>query len=221
MGQLNVNPADLVKAAGDYSDLSALTAQLSPKVAAEIQAIAASHGPMGHPIAVAIATGLSSQDKAVQSQGAQFAQHSERFTGHAATYTDADRAGAAKFDAITFPQVHVEPKPKPKHDHIPPVTCWLPSPDADPAKYCPAETTRIQYVDKDGNWIQKDIGTGANQRILNGEIPGVQYLPGPPTEPAPPGVTDRLWPDEDGNLVLQHEGNPPTIAKMPPGRISW
>ena len=55
------------------------------------------------------------------------------------------------------------------------------------AKYCPAQTTRIEYVDDKGQWVQKDIGTGANEVIMNGELPGVEYLPGPPTGQAAPG----------------------------------
>jgi hypothetical protein len=93
-----------------------------------------------------------------------------------------------------------------------------------PAKYCPAQTTRIEYVDDKGQWVQKDIGTGANEVIMNGELPGVEYLPGPPTGQAAPGATDRLWPDERGNLVHEHHesaGGPPKIEVLPPGRISW
>ncbi len=224
MGQLNVNPADLLKAASDYSDLAARAAQLPPQAIAQIQSIAASHGPMGYPTAVGITAGLATREPAVQSQAVQFGQYADRFTGHAATYIDADRAAAAKLDAIVFPQMHVDPKPPPTKPATPWVVCWLPSPDADPAKYCPADTTRIQYVDGQGQWVQKDIGTGANQVILNGEIPGTQYLPAPPTGPAPPGITDRLWPDEHGNLVHQHEGQdgePPKVEVKPPGQISW
>jgi hypothetical protein len=103
--------------------------------------------------------------------------------------------------------------------------CWLPGPDANPATYCPAGTTRIEYVDSKGQWVQKDIGTGANEVILNdSDLPGVQYLPAPPTGPAPPGITDRLWPDEHGNLMHRHEGHagePPKIEVHPPGKISW
>ena len=104
------------------------------------------------------------------------------------------------------------------------MVCWLPSPGAEPAKYCPAQTTRIEYVDDQGQWVQKDIGTGANEVIMNGELPGVEYLPGPPTGQAAPGTTDRLWPDERGNLVHEHHesaSGPPKIEVLPPGRISW
>ena len=137
---------------------------------------------------------------------------------------DQDRAAAATFDALMFPQAHVGPKPPPDQPALPPVVCWLPSPGAEPAKYCPAQTTRIEYVDDKGQWVQKDIGTGANEVIMNGELPGVEYLPGPPTGQAAPGTTDRLWPEERGNLVHErHEsaGGPPKIEVLPPGRISW
>jgi excreted virulence factor EspC (type VII ESX diderm) len=224
MGQLNVNPTDLVKAAAGYTDLAARVAQLPPLAVAALQSIAASHGPMGYPTAVGVAVGLASREPAVQGTAVQFRDYADRFTGHASTYVDADRAAAAKLDAIVFPQMHVDPKPPPQQPSKPAVVCWLPSPDADPAKYCPADTTRIQYVDGQGQWIQKDIGTGANEVILNGEIPGTQYLPGPPAGNAAPGITDRLWPDEHGNLVHDRVGTPnlpPKTEVLPPGRISW
>jgi hypothetical protein len=54
---LNVNPADLYGAADDYAELAARTAQLPAQVRAEVQRIAASHGPIGFPTAVGIAAG--------------------------------------------------------------------------------------------------------------------------------------------------------------------
>jgi hypothetical protein len=224
VGLLNVNPADLYRAADDYTELAARTAQLPAQARAEIQRIAISHGPMGFPMAVGIAAGMAARESAVQAKAARFEQYADNFTGHAAAYIDQDRAAAATFDALEFPQAHVDPKPPPDQPATLPVVCWLPSPGADPAKYCPAETTRIEYVDDKGQWIQKDIGTGANEVILNGELPGVEYLPGPPTGQAAPGTTDRLWPDEHGNLVHEHHapaGGPPTIEVLAPGRISW
>ena len=44
MGQLNVNPADLYRAADDYTELAARTAQLPAQALAEFRRIAASHG---------------------------------------------------------------------------------------------------------------------------------------------------------------------------------
>lgn len=224
MGQLNVNPADLYRAADDYAELAARTAQLPALARAEIQRIAASHGAMGFPAVLGIAAGMAARECAVAAKAARFDQYAETFTGHAAAYIDQDRAAAATFDALGFPQAHVEPKPPPDQPGAAPVVCWLPSPGADPAKYCPAETTRIEYVDDTGRWIQKDIGTGANEVVMTGELPGVEYLPGPPIGPAAPGTTDRLWPDEHGNLVHEHHepgGGAPKIEVLAPGRISW
>lgn len=223
MGQLNVNPADLLKVAGEYSDLSARVAQLSPEAVEQVRSIAATHGPMGYPTAVGVAMGLASREPAMLDKAAQFDGHAARFTGHAAAYVDQDRAAAKKFDAIAFPQMHVDPKPPPDKP-TKWVVCWLPSPDADPAKYCPADTTRIEYVDSKGQWIQKDVETGKETNLNDIALPGVQYLPGPPSGPAPPGITDRLWPDDHGNLVQQTEGQggePPRVKVFPPGKISW
>jgi hypothetical protein len=224
VGLLNVNPADLYRAADDYTELAARTAQLPAHARAEIQRIAASHGPMGFPTVLGIAAGMAARESAVAAKAARFEQYADNFTGHAAVYIDQDRAAAATFDALVFAQAHVDPKPPPDQPATPAVVCWLPSPGADPAKYCPAETTRIEYVDDKGQWIQKDIGTGANEVIMNGELPGVEYLPGPPIGQAAPGTTDRLWPDEHGNLVHEHHGpagGPPKIEVLAPGRISW
>lgn len=179
MGQLNVNPADLLKVAGEYSDLSARVAQLSPEAVEQVRSIAATHGPMGYPTAVGVAMGLASREPAMLDKAAQFDGHAARFTGHAAAYVDQDRAAAKKFDAIAFPQMHVDPKPPPDKP-TKWVVCWLPSPDADPAKYCPADTTRIEYVDSKGQWIQKDVETGKETNLNDIALPGVQYLPGPP-----------------------------------------
>ena len=95
MGQLNVNPTDLYKAADDYAELAARTAQLPAQAVAEIQRIAASHGPMGFPTAVGIAAGMAAREATVQAKAAQFQQYVDNFTGHAAAYIDQDRAAAA------------------------------------------------------------------------------------------------------------------------------
>ena len=124
-----------------------------------------------------------------------------------------------------FLQAHVDPKPPPDQPATPPVVCSrLPSPGADPTKYCPAETTRIEYVDDRGQWIQKDIGTGANEVIMNGELPGVEYLPGrrsgrphraPPIASGP--TSTATW----CTNTTEPPGGPPKIEVLPPGRISW
>ena len=75
MGLLNVNPADLYRAADDYTELAARTAQLPAQALAEIQRIAASHGPMGFPTALGIAAGMAAREAAVQAKAAQFRQY--------------------------------------------------------------------------------------------------------------------------------------------------
>jgi hypothetical protein len=164
--------------------------------------------------------GMAAREHSVHDMAAQFGQYADRFTAHARTYRDEDRRAAAVYDALQFPQMHVGPKRPPKESDEPWVVCWLPSPGADPTKYCPANTTRVEYVDEKGQWIQKDIGTGANQIILNGSLPDTDYLPGPPE----PGTTARLWPDEHGNVVYEQQidpNSPPKIQVLPPGQISW
>lgn len=224
MAHLDAEPADLLRVADDYTELATRTTQLSPQALDEIKRIAVTHGPMGYPTIVGITTGMAARQARLHAKAADFDVYAERFREHAAAYLDQDHANAARLAALDFPQAHIDPTPPPREPAEYPVVCWLPNADADPAQYCPADTTRIEYVDGEGQWIQKDIGTGANEVVMNGALPGVDYLPGPPAGPAAPGITDRLWPDEHGNLVHEHRpdpGEPPTIDVLPPGRISW
>ncbi|HZE18178.1 MAG TPA: hypothetical protein VE197_22175 [Mycobacterium sp.] len=62
MAELNVNPADVVRAAESYSELAARAAMISPQAAVEVQRIAEAHGPMGYPTAVGITAGLANAE---------------------------------------------------------------------------------------------------------------------------------------------------------------
>jgi hypothetical protein len=72
----------------------------------------------------------------------------------------------------------VPPQPPRPSQHE--VVCWLPGEDADPAVYCPADTTTLQYVDADGRWTHKDARTGEIIDQCTGpsaEVPFACYLP--------------------------------------------
>jgi hypothetical protein len=84
----------LYRAGDDYTELAYRTAQLPAQALAEIRRIAASHGPMGIPTALGIASGMAARESAVQVKAAQFEQYADNFTGHAAAYIGQDRAAA-------------------------------------------------------------------------------------------------------------------------------
>ena len=98
---LNVNPADLLNIADNYTELAARVSTISPQAADEIQRIIATHGPMGYPVAVGIAAGLVAQEGPVLAKGADFTQYAQRFTEHAATYQSQDTDGADQMNALT------------------------------------------------------------------------------------------------------------------------
>jgi hypothetical protein len=118
MAELNVNPADLVRVADAYTELAARAALICPQAAAEVQRVAETHGPMGYPAAVGIAAGLAMREGPLQAKVADFHTYSQRFTEHAAAYTNADQRAAAAIRALVFPanplpQIHIEPTPPP------------------------------------------------------------------------------------------------------------
>lgn len=103
VAQLDVNPADLLRAADTYTGLAERTAQLSPRAAAEVVRIADTHGPMGYPAAVGIATGIANTEPPLTAKTADFQTYSQRFTEHAATYTTEDHDAARRYRAPDAP----------------------------------------------------------------------------------------------------------------------
>lgn len=97
VAQLNVNTADLLRAADTYTGLADRTSQISPQAHAEVQRITATHGPMGYPAAVGIATALANAEKPLNAKAVDFQTYSQRFTEHAATYTTEDREAAQRY----------------------------------------------------------------------------------------------------------------------------
>ncbi|MBI2699679.1 type VII secretion target [Mycobacterium paragordonae] len=102
MANVNVNPGDLISAADSYAALAARAAQISPQAGEEIQRIAATHGPMGYPVAVGIAARLAEREGPLMAKVTDFGTYSQRFTEHAAAYTGADARGAAQIRAVDF-----------------------------------------------------------------------------------------------------------------------
>ncbi|ORX13078.1 type VII secretion target [Mycobacterium xenopi] len=103
MAELNVNPGDLVRVADAYSELAARAALISPQAAVEAQRIAETHGPMGYPAAVGIVAGLAKAEGPVMTKVDDFQTYAQRFTEHAATYTDEDGQAAQRTKSIDWP----------------------------------------------------------------------------------------------------------------------
>jgi Excreted virulence factor EspC, type VII ESX diderm len=108
-GQLNVNPADLNNVADQYAELAARATAISPQAVVEVQRITATHGAMGHPVAVGIATSLARRQSAVEAKAAQFGVYSDRFNEHAAAYMTGDADGAAMISGIDFDSATAAP----------------------------------------------------------------------------------------------------------------
>ena len=158
MALLNVNPADLYRAADDYTELAARTAQLLVQALAEIQRIAASHGPMGFPTAVGVAARMAARESAVQAKAAQLEQYADNFSGHAGAYIDQDRAAAATFDALDVPASPRRPQAATRSAGAASGGVLAAQRRRRPGEVLPRRTTRIEYVDDKGQWIQKTSG---------------------------------------------------------------
>lgn len=99
MAHLNVNPADLLRAADDYAELQTRAAAIGPQAVEEVQRIITTHGPMGYPVAVGIVAGLARRQAVLDAKAAQFGQYSQRFGEHAAGYVAQDERGARNYNA--------------------------------------------------------------------------------------------------------------------------
>ena len=96
-GHLDVEPADLVQVAGQYSALQTAAATLGPHAVDEVNRIIASHGAMGFPVAVGVVAGLARRQAALDAKVADFGRYAERLIEHAATYRDADHQSAQRY----------------------------------------------------------------------------------------------------------------------------
>lgn len=230
MGHLNVDPTQLLAAAADYSELSIRTALLSPQAAAEVQRIADSHGLIGYPAALGIAAGLANAEQPVLTKASDFQTYSQNLTEHAATYTDQDQRAASDLKAVAFhtdhPAGNVGPH-QPQPNHPKPAPCYIGGEGASPAKVCPPETDTITYVDNDGNYVSKDLQTGAVTVLMRpGPIdsdPSACYLPsaGADHSICGPGTTTWLYP-HDGKMItdeLGPDGKVHMTIQTPPGPL--
>ena len=206
VAKVNVNYSDLSRVSGEYSELQAHAAALSPLATEEAQRIIASHGPMGYPVAVGVVAGLARREAQVQAKAADFGQYSERFLEHAATYRDADHEGAQAYNALTFAEAAHVPAPGDDEPH-PAFTkrvCWIGTADGD-TSVCSKDTTEYLYVE-DGEWKNRQVDGGYVAQLLPSQTPRQTLLPEPPapgSDPfadAAPGDQSVLWPNPDGSM---------------------
>ena len=99
VAKLDVNLADLLLKAQQYTDLSSRTADIVPRAVAEVQRVLDTHGPMGYPAALGIATGLEGRGEDVVAKAVDFTGHSTRLSEHGATYQGEDSEAAQRYGA--------------------------------------------------------------------------------------------------------------------------
>jgi Excreted virulence factor EspC, type VII ESX diderm len=202
MAELNVDVADLARFAGTYDELSARAKLISPQAATEVQRIAETHGPMGYPAAVGIATGLANAEGPLNAKVADFQTYSQRFTEHAATYTGQDSDGAQRIRSADF-----------KTD-----TPRTPgSGGAAPVDWNPGDPRHRPYIAGPGGlgpsntpdgppWVE--VGPGSGNFVRSDELPGMQTL-------APGALGPAQFFDKSGNAHSWIEMGPHTGVWVP------
>lgn len=223
MAELNVNPADLLRFADAYSDLATRAAQISPQAAAEVQRIAASHGPMGYPAAVGIVTGLVSAEGPLQAKVDAFGTHAQRLTEHAATYTATDQENGQRMQSAGS---SADPARTSGSKTPAPATMvsWKPGDQRHEPYIAPKDRKgppRTPWTGDAPQWIE--VGPDSGIFVRADEVPGAVIKQ--PGEPGPPGgLTPRG--DQWGYIELRpHSGvwvpdtNFPDARFPPPGQF--
>lgn len=86
-----------------------------------------------------------------------------------------------------LPEIHIDPTPPPPRRSAP--ICYIGTEDGDVVKLCPPDTDTVTYFDKNGNYVSKDLDTGAVT---------IMHPPGPQDD-AP---TDCWLPSADANRSI-------------------
>ncbi|WGI35971.1 type VII secretion target (plasmid) [Mycolicibacterium aubagnense] len=228
MTQLNVQAGTLERMADQYKDLAARASMIGPRVADEVQRVVATHGPMGYPVAVGILRGMVPADQAATAKAADFGKHAERFTEHAAAYTAADRAGAARMNSIGFPNTpdaYKDPSPPPP-GQANPFICYIGTEDGDVKRICPPDTKQVSYFDKAGRYVIKDLKTEETEIRPLGPSEGnptACWLPSADANRSicGPGTTSWTYP-RGGNIVTEEigpDGKHRIAFNTPPGPL--
>ena len=180
---------------------------------------AAPGGGVDARITAAVGTQVDSSRQAISEAGSSATTGQSAAKGLGAQ----DHANAAKTKGVDTnlagprarPDAYIEPKPPPAKPWRP---CWIGSPDADVKAVCPSDTSDVEYFDKDGDLVSRDVGTGATTVIdhpgMNPppEAPGDCYLPsaGADRSICAPNTDMWIYPGPGGSQVtesLEHPGS--------------
>jgi hypothetical protein len=200
MAELNVNTGDLVRVAGTYEELAARAALISPQAAAEVQRIAETHGPMGYPAAVGIATGLANAEGPLQAKVADFQTYSQRFTEHAATYTNQDAEGAQRMRSADF---KTDTPRAPGGGSVTPMG-WKPGDPLHRPYVAGPGGLGPSNVPGQPPWVE--IGQNSGNFVRSDELPGMKVL-----EPGALGPA----------TVFDKSGNPVPFIQLGPNSGVW
>uniref|UniRef100_A0A5Q5BST8 Uncharacterized protein n=2 Tax=unclassified Mycobacterium TaxID=2642494 RepID=A0A5Q5BST8_MYCSS len=207
-GHLNVNPADLVRVAGEYSALQTAAATVGPQAVDEVHRIIASHGPMGYPVAVGVVACLARRQGPLEAKADDFGRYADRFIEHAAAYRDADRQAAQRYASLDFSEAAALPATDDDDeptDPYPKLVCWIGTADGD-TSVCSKDATEHMYVE-DGVWKNRQIDNGfVSELPPSSAAPRTTLLPAPPapgSDPfadAAPGDRTVYWAEPDGSM---------------------
>lgn len=109
-----------------------------------------------------------------------------------------------------LPEFHIDPTPPPPPRRSAPV-CYIGTEDGDVVKLCPPDTDTVTYFDRDGNYVSKDLGTGA---VTIMHSPGPQddaptdcWLPSADADRSICGPRTTTWTyPRDGYLITEQLG---------------
>jgi hypothetical protein len=161
------------------------------------------------------ALGSSARSPAGQQELATYMQGQlSKAKGLVQTYTTADSQAAQQYRAIAWPthlpEIHIDPTPPPPPRPRAPV-CYIGTEDGDLAKVCPPDTDTVTYFDKDGNYMSKDLGTGA-VTIMHppgpqDDAPSDYWLPSADADRSICGPRTTTWTyPRDGYLITEQLG---------------
>jgi hypothetical protein len=110
-----------------------------------------------------------------------------------------------------LPEMHVNPKPPPPPAQPEAPVCYIGTEGGNITALCPPDTDTVSYVDKDGNYVFKDLHTGeVTIHMRPGPVDGNEQVCWLPTAAANrsicgPGTTSWMYP-RDGFLITEEQG---------------
>jgi hypothetical protein len=201
MGELKVDPRDLLRVSESYRELGLRAQLISPQAATEVQRISESHGPMGYPTAVGIAAGMANAEGPLNAKVADFHEHAGRFEEHAATYSGQDQDNAKKYSTA---DLHTD-KPRTPGSSGGGVQAvdWKPG-DPRHRPYIAGPNGLGPSQHGDLKWVE--VGPRSGNFVRSDEVPGIKVQA--PGELGPATVSDS-------------HGNPDPYIELGPNSGVW